>query len=61
MYIRGDALALGGCGAERLQPFREHLQSHIETFTIHKLNFNQNYYTCALMLLVKIVLCSQSH
>ena len=30
---------------------------HVETLIIHKLGFNQNYYTFALTLLIKIVLC----
>jgi len=34
-------------------------QFHVETLIIHKLGFNQNYYTFALILLIKIVLCSK--
>ena len=33
----------------------------METFVIYKLGFNQNYYTFALILLTKIVLCSKFH
>jgi len=34
-------------------------QSHVQTLTIYKLGFNQNYYTFTLTLLIKIVLCSK--
>ena len=34
---------------------------HVETLIIYKLGFNQNYYTFALILLIKIVLCSKFH
>ena len=37
------------------------LQSHVETHIIDKLDFNQNYYTFAVTLLIKIVLCSKFH
>jgi len=33
---------------------------HVETLIIYKLDFNQNYYTFALILLIKIVLRSKS-
>jgi len=36
-------------------------QAHVETLIIHKLGFNQNYYTFALISLIKIVLCSEFH
>jgi len=32
---------------------------HVETLIIYKLGFKQNYYTFALILLIKIVLCSE--
>ena len=32
---------------------------HVETLIIHKLGFNQNYYTFSLILLTKIVPCSK--
>jgi len=32
---------------------------HVETLIIYKLGFNQNYYTFALILLTKIVMCSK--
>ena len=35
------------------------LGSHLQTLMIYKLGFNQNYYTIALLLLIKIVLCSK--
>jgi len=36
-------------------------QSHVETLKIYKLGSNQNYYTFALILLIKIVLCGKFH
>ena len=35
--------------------------SDVETLIIYKLSFNQNHYTFALILLIKIVLCSKFH
>ena len=32
---------------------------HVQTLIIYKLGFNQNYYTVALTLLIKIVLCGK--
>ena len=34
-------------------------QPHMQTLIIYKLGFNQNYHTFTLMLLIKIVLCSE--
>jgi len=31
----------------------------VQTLIIHKLGFNQNYYTFTLILLIKIVMCSK--
>ena len=33
--------------------------SHMQTHTIYKLGFNQNYYTFTFLLLIKIVMCSK--
>ena len=35
--------------------------SHVKTLVMYKVGFNQNYYTFALILLAKIVLCSKFH
>jgi len=34
-------------------------ESHMQTLIFYQLGFNQNYYTFALILLIKIVLCSK--
>ena len=34
---------------------------HVATLIIHRLGFNQNYYTFSLILLIKIVLCCKFH
>ena len=33
------------------------LKSHVQPIMIHKLGFDQNYYTSALIFLIKIVMC----
>jgi len=35
-------------------------ESHVETLIIYKLGFVQNYYTFALILLIKIVMCKNN-
>ena len=35
-------------------------QPHMQKLVIYKLGFIQNYYTCGLILQVKIVLCNKS-
>ena len=35
------------------------IESHKQTLMVYKIDFNQNYYTFAFILLIKIVLCSE--
>ena len=39
----------------------ERRRAHVETPMIYELGFNQNFYTLALILLIKIVMCSKFH
>ena len=51
----GEVAAAGGGGAE------EGPGALRQIFHIYKFGFNQDYYTFALILLTKIVVCSQFH
>jgi len=50
-----DVVCEGRCGGLGVEG------SHVETLVIYKLGFDPNYYTFALILLIKIVMCSKFH
>jgi hypothetical protein len=56
-----SAAALPLCNIPARPLFRDlgYPQSHLQTLIIHKLGFNQNYYTPSLILLTNIVLCGK--
>ena len=57
-----EALPLDSSGGERARGTLGASKGfHMQTLIIHELGFNSNYYTFALILLIKIVMCSKSH
>ena len=52
---RNGSTAPRGLSPSRMAPISD------GTLGIYKLGFNQNYYTFALVLLIKIVMCSEMH